>query len=127
MVQSPCLINNHSVSPLISHDVAPLLGTSSSHQEASDVLGEGEIQAPMTPVGDTERDSESAEVDREEDAPAAGEGAGEEEEDERKPKIGKRPLSPTKTEIEEHYPLHLKYRSWCLHCRAGKMRLNPHV
>ena len=44
-----------------------------------------------------------------------------------KPIIGNIPLLPTKAELEEHYPLHLRYRSWCPHCRAGKARLAPHV
>ena len=34
---------------------------------------------------------------------------------------------PTKAEIEEHYPLQLRYISWCPHCRAGKARLTPHM
>ena len=44
----------------------------------------------------------------------------------RRPKIGRRPLLPTKAEVDEHFPLHLHYRSWCKHCRAGKGRLAPH-
>jgi hypothetical protein len=44
----------------------------------------------------------------------------------RKHKIGRRPILPTKAEIEEHYPLHLHYRSWCKHCVAGKARANQH-
>ena len=34
---------------------------------------------------------------------------------------------PTKAEVEEPYPLHLTYRLWCPHCRAGKARLAPHI
>ena len=34
---------------------------------------------------------------------------------------------PTKAEMEEHYPLHLHDRSWCLRCGAGKARLAPHL
>ena len=45
----------------------------------------------------------------------------------RQPKVGRRPLAPTKAEVEEHYPLHLNYRSWCEHCRAGKARQDPHL
>ncbi len=45
----------------------------------------------------------------------------------RKPRIARRPLLPTKAEVDEHYPLHLNYRSWCAHCVAGKARSNPHV
>ena len=28
--------------------------------------------------------------------------------------------------MDELFPLHLQYRSWCKHCRAGKGRLAPH-
>ena len=45
----------------------------------------------------------------------------------RPPRVARRPILPTKAEIEEHYPLHLKYRSWCEHCVAGKSRLTQHV
>jgi hypothetical protein len=45
----------------------------------------------------------------------------------RQPKVGRRPMAPTKAEVEEHYPLHLNYRSWCEHCRAGKGRQDPHL
>ena len=44
----------------------------------------------------------------------------------RRAKIGRRPDLPTKADIEEHYPLHLHYRSWCEHCVAGKARLAQH-
>ena len=39
---------------------------------------------------------------------------------ERKQRIARRPYTPTKAEIAEHFPLHVHYRSWCPHCRAGK-------
>ena len=45
----------------------------------------------------------------------------------RKPRVGRRPLLPTKADIDEHFPLHLNFRSWCVHCRAGKSRLAQHV
>ena len=45
----------------------------------------------------------------------------------RQPRIGRRPMAPTKAEVEEHLPLHLNYRSWCEHCRAGKARQAPHL
>ena len=32
----------------------------------------------------------------------------------------------TKADLEEHYPLHLNYRSWCAHCVAGKCKSTPH-
>ena len=41
-------------------------------------------------------------------------------------KIGRRPVLPTKAEIDRHYPLHLEYRSWCTHCVAGKARSTQH-
>ena len=43
------------------------------------------------------------------------------------PRVARRPNLPTKAEIEEHYPLHLNYRSWCEHCVAGKARIAQHL
>ena len=31
-----------------------------------------------------------------------------------------RTYTPTKAELDEHYPLHLTYRSWCEHCGSGR-------
>ena len=45
----------------------------------------------------------------------------------RKHRIARKPTLPSKAEIEEHFPLHLQYRSWCKHCVAGKARSNQHV
>ena len=39
----------------------------------------------------------------------------------------RRPVLPTKAEVEEHFPLHLNFRSWCEHCVAGKARLAQHI
>ena len=44
----------------------------------------------------------------------------------RKPRVGRRPILPTKAEVEDHYLLHPHYRDWCSACRAGKGRLAPH-
>ena len=45
---------------------------------------------------------------------------------ERKPKVGRRPMRPTKQEIEEHFPNHAHYRSWCADCRAGRSISRQH-
>ena len=45
----------------------------------------------------------------------------------RQPRIGRRLMAPTRAEIDEHYPLHLNYRSCCEHCRAGKARQGQHL
>ena len=45
----------------------------------------------------------------------------------RPPRVARRPILPTKAEIEEYFPLHLNFRSWCEHCGAGKSRLAQHV
>ena len=42
------------------------------------------------------------------------------------PRVRRRPVVPTKAEIEEHFPLHLHFRSWCPDCNAGKARLAQH-
>ena len=44
----------------------------------------------------------------------------------RQPRLGRRPVLPTKAEVEEHFPLHLNYRSWCKHFVAGKAILAQH-
>ena len=41
-------------------------------------------------------------------------------EESRAPRVARRPYTPSKAEVEAHYPLHLEYRSWCPHCRAGR-------
>ena len=38
----------------------------------------------------------------------------------RRPRICRRPLAPTKAEVEEHNRTHAEYRSWCPHCVRGK-------
>ena len=53
--------------------------------------------------------------------------APDEENEARRPRIGRRPMAPTKADIDEHFPLHLNYRSWCEHCRSGKGRQSPHI
>ena len=45
----------------------------------------------------------------------------------RNPRVARRPVLPTKAEIDEHFPLQLNYRSWCAHCVAGKARLAQHI
>ena len=52
---------------------------------------------------------------------SGGEGLGE-----RKPVVGVRPQGPTKAEIEEHFPNHAHYRSWCADCRAGRSISRQH-
>ena len=42
------------------------------------------------------------------------------------PCVGRRPVVPTKAEIEALFPLHLHFRSWCPDCNAGKARLAQH-
>ena len=45
----------------------------------------------------------------------------------RRPRVARRPVLPTKADVEEHFPLHLQYRSWCEHCVAGKSRMTQHI
>ena len=48
------------------------------------------------------------------------EGALEEEDEEcRVPVVIPRPIAPTKAQLDEHFPLHLHYRSWCKACVFG--------
>ena len=60
------------------------------------------------------------EVATEEQASGPVETAMDDQEESRKPQIAKRPITPSRAEVESHLPLHLEYRSWCPHCVAGK-------
>ena len=110
---------NYSVSPIDGIRASPLLGTASAtlDLEVDDKMKSGD-EAPPRVIADRDQ----AEGD---DLPGVHGGAGEEEV--RKPRVGRRPILPTKAEVLEHFPLHLQYRSWCRHCRAGKGRLAPHI
>ena len=48
------------------------------------------------------------------------------EEETRNPRPAARPIGPTKAQIDEHYPLHLHYRSWCPDCVWGKAHAKHH-
>ena len=48
------------------------------------------------------------------------------DEETRNPKPAPRPVGPTKAQIDEHYPLHLNYRSWCPDCVWGKGHSKHH-
>ena len=80
-------------------------------------------QYELAPVDQEDRDQGVEEVE----APARVKlGAQAEDDEARMPRVGRRPLLPTKAEIEEHFPLHLQYRDWCEHCVRGKGRLAQH-
>ena len=110
---------NYSVSPIDGIYASPLLGTASATLDVEvDVEKKTEDDAPPRDVADRDQDEDDKEPD-------VHGGVGDEEV--RKPRVGRRPILPTKAEVLEHFPLHLQYRSWCRHCRAGKGRLAPHI
>ena len=110
---------NYSVSPIDGIYASPLLGTASATQDVEvDVVETNGDDAPPREVADQDQREEA-------DEPDVHGGVGDEEL--RKPRIGRRPILPTKAEVMEHFPLHLQYRSWCRHGRAGKGRLAPHI
>ena len=49
-----------------------------------------------------------------------------EQEEARGLRIAGRPYTPTKAEIDAHFPLHAEYRSWCRFCVEGKAVSRPH-
>ena len=116
--QPRCSVS-HSISPVTSNVPAP----SGAGMEDEELFG-GEIAAePAVPRGDRQNGERAGEAEDEK-----GESEKQQEDEEiRKPRVGVRPQQPTKAEVDEHYPLHLNYRSWCEHCRAGKARLAPHI
>ena len=46
--------------------------------------------------------------------------------DERQPRVGRRPYTPTRAEVEEHSPLHVHDWSWCPSCVAGRSTSKKH-
>ena len=72
-------------------------------------VGAGEVS------GDAAASSDVVEVAMEEE-----DGSPEEAEEARKPQVAKRPVTPSRAEVESHLPLHVEYRSWCPHCVAGR-------
>ena len=52
--------------------------------------------------------------------------ADDEEHRARTPKVARRPITPTKADLDEHLPLHAEYRDWCEHCVAGKGEAAQH-
>ena len=76
----------------------------------------GTDSAALEPEVDTveiDADAPPLEVADHDEAILADVPGGVGEEEMRKPKVGRRPVLPTKAEVEEHFPLHLQYRSWC--------------
>ena len=114
--QPRCSVNL-SVSPIETKHVAPVHGAAAGNME----LAVDEADAEDRSTGAPGKEANEKDVEK------SKEKHGEIEDEMRKPRVGTRPVLPTKAEIAEHYPLHLKYRSWCAHCRAGKARLAPHI
>ena len=115
-----------SLRPLKCEIPAQTFGLGSEHGRQLLGAQDGErVDVPSEASRPEEREAvEAVEADGE----AKEEGDEKNEEDEvRVPRVGRRPELPTKAEIAEHFPLHLKYRSWCAHCRAGRARLAPHI
>ena len=110
---------SYSVSPIDGSGALPIFGTASATMDKEVGATEIGVGAPQQEVADHEV-REDVEVS---DVPGGVAG----EEEMRQPKTGRRPILPTKAEVEEHFPLHLQYRSWCRHRRAGKGRLAPHL
>ena len=52
--------------------------------------------------------------------------ADDEEDEGRAPQIQKKPMAPTKAEVEEHEVAHFPPRAWCRHCMAGHCTTNQH-
>ena len=93
---------SYSVSPIHCICASPLFGTASAALDREVDATEIDGGAPPLEVADHD------ERDEPEMADVPG-GVGEEEM--RQPKVGRRPVLPTKAEVDEHFPLHLHYRS----------------
>ena len=119
VLRATSFVVNYSVSPIDGIYASPSLGTASATQDQKvGVAKNNEDDALPREVADQDQHEEVGEPD-------VHGGVGDEEV--RKPRVGRRPILPTKAEVMEHFPLHLQYRSWRRHCRAGRGRLAPHI
>ena len=118
MSRNPPQCVSYSVSPSVGNDASPLFGTASATQDVEVTAVEIGNDAPLHEAADQELRVVPGEP------VVLGEVGGEEK---IMPRVGRRPILPTKAEVEEHDPLHLHYRDWCSDCRAGKGRLAPHL
>ena len=72
------------------------------------------VGAGVTEVGATaSSDSTEMATGGEDESPGEADEA-------RRPQVARRPITPSKAEVESHLPLHIEYRSWCPHCVAGR-------
>ena len=92
---------SYSVSPFVGFNAAPLFGTASAAQDEE--VNKVEIDEAAPPV-----EAAGPILQAEEEQADVRGGVGEDEI--RRPKIGRRPVLPTKAEVDEHFPLHLQYR-----------------
>ena len=114
-----------SLRPAKSIGAAPVYGVESEQVEVSVDDEEAMKNATATPASGSIKDKKDDEVIKKDEV--KNKEVVEEGDETRKPRIGRRPLLPTKADIDAHLPLHLNYRSWCAHCRAGRARIAPHI
>ena len=89
----------------------PIYGTATGTQEQTIGSGaEDEGEPTVAPGEEIETEVEKETMETEEEM--------------RKPRVGLRPVQPTRAEVAEHYLLHLNYGVTT--SRAGKARLAPH-
>ena len=109
-------------------DLEMILEEDEDEVEVHDDEARGGREEPHDVRKEARRGREKPQADRDEDREGDTASIGHEIRDfeVRGQRIARKPLLPTKAEIESHYPLHLEYRSWCKHCVSGKGRSNPH-
>ena len=117
--------HGNSISPVTSSMPMEIgkMGESNEFEIVEDNEGVGKVDEPNGENQERGTDGERGIV--EERAVAVTEDEPDTE-DIRKPRAARRPYTPTKAEVLEHFPLHLVYRSWCAHCVAGKSTLAQH-
>ena len=108
-----------SIRPAASIDAKPLFGASASPDLDENEKIEDKVEIQVARDGDV-GPSIVGQIELEIPVPS-------EPEEVRQPRVARRPVLPTKAEVEEHFPLHLQYRDWCMHCRYGKANLAPHL
>ena len=84
-------------------------------------MDHGAIVTPLTPFTEGGSSASASGGLVTEDAEAKEEDViGENEEEARRPRIARRPQTPTKAEYDAHMTLHADYRDWCPDCVAGR-------
>ena len=99
------------------HSVRPIIATGSEME-----VGQCKMVSSEDKVEGGEVESDEADKGKDQ---AEGEAMASDEEFVQAP-IARTPKAPTQKQLDEHYPLHLKFEEWCPDCVRGAGRIRQH-